>query len=212
MPIQCLGLEPSFGFGDRIGLATPGHVRAIREFGSGIAPIFPQQSIREMVRTGRSPDGVMSDALEGMSSAGWTGYAGADADHLKTREDVDRTAAAGFTFFTIDPSDAVDAQADGYDQQTLESSFDAVRGEIDWIDRYMGRQLVLETGTEIRFEPDVVMRAAVKYGRALNSGIALADHIRDVQEGAGRDYEIELSVDETEQPTSLAEHIIIAEQ
>ena len=29
-------------------------------------------------------------------------------------------------------------------------------------------------------------------------------------EGAGRDYEIELSVDETEQPTTLAEHYIIA--
>src|SRR3954471_23072194 len=98
-----LGLEPSFGFGDRIGLATPGHVEAMRRSGAGIAPIFPQQSIREMARTGRSPATVMDDALNGMRQAGWDGPTGADADHLKTFEDVDATAAVGFTFFTIDP-------------------------------------------------------------------------------------------------------------
>ena len=56
------------------------------------------------------------------------------------------------------------------------------------------------------------MRAAVKYGRALNRGIELADYIRKVNEAGGRDYEIELSVDETDQPTTLAEHYIIADQ
>jgi hypothetical protein len=34
-----LGLSPSFGFGDRIGLATPGHVESMRRAGSGIEPI-----------------------------------------------------------------------------------------------------------------------------------------------------------------------------
>ena len=54
-PCQTLGTEPSFGFGDRIGLATPGHVLAMQRSGHGILPIFPQQSIREMARTNRSP-------------------------------------------------------------------------------------------------------------------------------------------------------------
>ncbi len=58
-----LGIEPSFGFGDRIGLATPGHVLAMQQAGRGILPIFPQQSIREMARTGRQPEGVMADAM-----------------------------------------------------------------------------------------------------------------------------------------------------
>src|SRR3954452_21992754 len=94
-----LGLEPSFGFGDRIGLATPGHVEALRRAGAGVAPVFPQQSIREMARTGRTPRQVMDDALGGMRRAGWDGRTGADADHLKTTHDVDATAAVGFTFF-----------------------------------------------------------------------------------------------------------------
>src|SRR3982751_243273 len=101
-PCVTLGLSPSFGFGDRIGLATPGHVEALRRAGAGIEPIFPQQSIREMARTGRTPRQVLDDALAGMRRAGWTGRTGADADHLKTTRDVDATAEAGFTFFTID--------------------------------------------------------------------------------------------------------------
>src|SRR5690606_13855967 len=105
-----LGLEASFGFGDRTGLATPGHVEALQRSGAPIRPIFPQQSIREMTRTARTPKDVMADAVWGMQHAGYDGPSGADADHLKTPQDVDRTAEAGFTFFTIDPSDHVDAR------------------------------------------------------------------------------------------------------
>ena len=111
-PCIALGLTPSFGFGDRIGLATPGHVAAMLKSGDGIAPIFPQQSIREMTRTNRTAQQVMDDALRGAREAGWTGPIGADADHLKTPADVDITAAVGFTFFTIDPSGDVDQRAD----------------------------------------------------------------------------------------------------
>src|SRR5690554_5040791 len=118
-----LGLAPSFGFGDRIGLATPGHVAAMQQFGAGIEPIFAQQSIREMARTGRTPEGVMADALTGMRAANWQGRSGADADHLKTTDDIDRTAAAGFTFFTLDPSGYVDAHADDYPEAALRDKF-----------------------------------------------------------------------------------------
>lgn len=207
-----LGLAPSFGFGDRIGLATPGHVEAMKRSGAGIEPIYPQQSIREMTRTSRNPEGVMRDAIEGMKAAGWTGKTGADADHLKTKEDVDITAAAGFTFFTIDPSDNVDEHADGYDETTLRDKFSSVREQIDWFDTYLGKEIALPTGTAVTLDEEACMRCAVKYGTAINHAMMLADHIRSVHETNGRDHEIELSVDETEQPTTLAEHYIIADQ
>ena len=66
-----LGLRTSAGLGDRLGLATPGHVRALRAVGGGIAPIFAQQSIREMTRTGRTPQQVMDDATWGVFAEGW---------------------------------------------------------------------------------------------------------------------------------------------
>lgn len=207
-----LGLAPSFGFGDRIGVATPGHVAAMKRCGAGIAPIFPQQSIREMARTSRTPQQVMDDAMRGAAAAGWTGPIGADADHLKTPEDVNVTAAVGFTFFTIDPSGNVDQQADNYDEATVRQRFANVAKDVRWFDDYKGRSVSLSTGTKIELDELACMRAAVKYGKAIEQTISLAKHIDDVHQKSGSDYEIELSVDETDQPTTLAEHYIIADQ
>lgn len=207
-----LGMAPSFGFGDRIGLATPGHVEAMKRSGGGIEAIFPQQSIREMTRTRRSPEEVMGDALNGAKAAGWTGKIGADADHLKTPEDVDITAQVGFTFFTIDPSDVVDQKADDYQEATLRDKFATAKETAPWYEGYLGKTVDLPTGTTIELTVEACMRAAVKYGAAIQRALALGEHIRRVNEAAGRDYEIELSVDETDQPTTLAEHFIIADQ
>ena len=209
---ETLGLAPSFGFGDRIGLATPGHVAAMKRSGNGIEPIFPQQSIREMTRTQRTAQQVMDDALQGAQAAGWDGRIGADADHLKTPADVDVTVDAGFTFFTIDPSDDVDQQADDYDEATLRDKFATVRDQTPWYEGYLGKSVSLPTGTAIELSEQACMRAAVKYGPAIQRALALGDHIKSVHEAKGADYEIELSVDETDQPTTLAEHYIIADQ
>lgn len=211
---QCttLGLTPSFGFGDRIGLATPGHVEAMKRSGNGIAAIYPQQSIREMTRTNRTAQQVMDDAMNGAAAAGWSAEIGADADHLKTNDDVDVTAAVGFTFFTIDPSDDVDQQADDYDEAALRDKFAAIRELAPWYDGYLGQKTELSTGTSVELSEEACMRAAVKYGAAIRKALDLGDYIRQVNESAGRDHEIELSVDETEQPTTLAEHFIIADQ
>jgi hypothetical protein len=207
-----LGMNPSVGFGDRLGLATPGHIEAMRRAGRGISPVFAQQSIREMTRTRRTPQAVMEDAARALAAAGWTGPFGADADHLKTPADVEATAAAAFTFFTIDPSDEVDPRADTYPEQALRDRFADVRESIDWFDQYLGKRVGLSTGTMIELDEEALMRAGVKYGRAIKRCIELAEHIHAVNEAAGRDYEIELSVDETEHPTSLAEHYVIADQ
>src|SRR5258706_10721320 len=94
-----LGLKKSFGFGDRLGLATPGQLSAARKY--DFAPIFAQQSIREMERTQRTPREVMDATKAALAKGGFSGDWGADADHLKAPEHVDRTAAVGFCFFTI---------------------------------------------------------------------------------------------------------------
>lgn len=207
-----LGLAPSFGFGDRIGLATPGHVEAMKRAGAGIEPIYAQQSIREMTRTDREPEEVIQDALQGMERGGWERASGADADHLKTTADVQRTAVAGFTFFTIDPSDHVDELSDGYDEPTLRAKFRECHHQIDWFDDYLGKEIALPTDAAVSLDEQACMRCAVKYGLALNHAIQLGDYIREIQQAAKRDYEIEISVDESEQPTTLAEHYIIADQ
>ena len=212
MKCETLGLAPSFGFGDRIGTATPGHVEAMNRAGKGIEAIYPQQSIREMTRTQRTAPEVMNDALAGAKAAGWTGRVGADADHLKTPDDVDITMAAGFTFFTIDPSDDVDQAADDYSESDIRQRFEQIRETAGWFSNYTGRTISLSTGTTVNLSEEACMRAAVKYGLAIARAQKMGQYIRQVHESAGKDHEIELSVDETEQPTTLAEHYIIADQ
>lgn len=211
-----LGTQASFGFGDRLGLATTGHASALAPYAKDIKPIFCQQSIREMERTDRSAAQVMDDALRGAFRAGWVGECGADADHLKTFEDVDLTAAEGFVFFTIDPSDHVDQQVDDNTAGQVEEKFqalldDKVESAGDFLTLYKGQSYTLETqegSTVATLEEMSLKRAAVKYGRALAHIHAMAQHIEKVM--GDRPWEIEVSVDETEQPTSVAEHLFIA--
>jgi hypothetical protein len=209
---QPLGLAPSFGFGDRLGLATPGHLDALRNYGGPILPIFAQQSIREMSRTGRKPSDVMSDAQRALAAASYTGIWSADADHLKTPEDVNSTASAGFVFFTIDPSDFVDPQADDYPPDAIAAKFEEIRDDANWADDYFNRTETLENGDTIVFDLLTVRRAAVKYARAIAHAVKMGAHIDRVMGRRDGRYEIELSVDETPQPTTPAEHYIIAEQ
>jgi hypothetical protein len=213
-----LGLQTSVGMGDRLGLATPGHVRALRRVmgqpgAKAVAPIFAQQSIREMSRTGRTPEEVLDDATWGAFQAGWHEGLGADADHLKTVADVDRCVAAGFTLFTIDPGDHVEASADVLDEAALRARyaalpwFDLESSPGGLLDRYMGKRLDLDN-LRITLDEEALMRAAVKYGRAVAQVAAMYRHLTTVRPPEG--FELEVSVDETQSPTSHAEHLYVA--
>ena len=207
-----LGLKRSFGFGDRLGLATPGHLASARKV--DFAPIFAQQSIREMQRTDRTPEEVMAAARSALAAEGYTQPWGADADHLKTPEDVRRTAAAGFCFFTIDPSAHVNNDADRMGPAELKAAVDAMVADktfdsAGWEGEYLSRAYEVEDGEPpLRFLSHPLRRAAVKYGRAVAHSAAIARHIAEAS--AGRLYEIEVSVDETDSPTSPLEHLFFA--
>jgi hypothetical protein len=210
---QVLGLATSAGFGDRLGLATPGHVRALRATGGAVRPIFAQQSIRENTRTGRSPRIVIDDAMWGAFEAGWSEGYGADADHLKTPADVESCASAGFTFFTIDPGEHVDGRADTATPAVLQAAANTLPwAELEtdmpsMLTRFAGLAVDLD-GTRITLDEGQVRRAAVKYGRAIAHIVRM---FRCVEAATrGRAFELEVSVDETDTPTSHGEHIVIA--
>jgi hypothetical protein len=210
---RLLGARTSAGFGDRLGLATPGHVRALRAAGGGLAPIFAQQSIREMERTGRCPQEVLDDATWGVFAEGWQDGFGADADHLKTAEDIDACVAAGYSFFTFDPGEYVDDGAEASGASVLRAALE----DLPWRDledlptdlkrRYLDRAFEAD-GYEIRFDDLSLARAAVKYGAAVAHVARLYRHLKAAM--GERDFEVEVSVDETESPTTHAQHIYIA--
>ena len=199
-----LGIRTSIGMGDRLGLATPGHARAVQ--GSGIAPVFAQQSVRENARTGRTPRQVIDDATWGVFQAGWKNPWGADADHLKRAEDLPAFLEAGYTFFTIDPGEYVQEIAPDESVDALRARLNpAVLSELRAA--YRGHSYSLDS-LILTFDEAGLLRAAVKYGRAVDHAASL---YRQIERAFGnKPFDFELSVDETDSPTSPLEHLFIA--
>ena len=205
------GLRRSAGLGDRLGLATPGHVRALREH--HFAPIFAQQSVREMQRLGRTPEDVLEAACWGVFQEGWQQGFGADADHLKTQDDVDRSVTAEFTFYTIDSSDHVDDNADHDPATRLEAKIQSLPWDVleaspaDLEGLYLGKRFFLD-GYVLEIDKASLVRAAVKYGRAVAHTANLYRHLASRM--GTTPFELEISLDETDSPTTVLEHFFVA--
>jgi len=209
---QLLGLQKSAGCGDRLGLATPGHIRALRRVG-GFSPVLAQQSMRENARAGRTPQQVLDDAMWGVFQEGWREPWGADADHLKTLADVDLCVAAGYTFYTVDPGAHVDNEAETSPAVVLQDKLQALPWDEleDSVEsqrtRYLGRSFPLD-GFDLRLDEATLARAAAKYGRAVAHTVRMYRHLASLT----HHFELEMSVDETETPTSSEEHFFIASE
>lgn len=207
---KTLGLKKSAGCGDRLGLATAGHVRAIKQ--SSMMPILAQQSVRENTRTGRTPRQVIDEAMWGVFQEGWRDGYGADADHLKTTDDIDSFAEAGFTFFTIDSGDYVDGSADVVEISELKLKLESLPWpdlETSWKDTLQRFSKVIDLGeAKITITEEKLMRAAVKYGRVISNTAHMYRHLHKVMKGGA--FELEMSIDETDTETSVAEHLYIA--
>src|SRR5215218_9290704 len=207
------GLHTSAGFGDRLGLATPGHVRALKTVDAAINPVFAQQSIREMGRCLRTPRNVLDDATWGAFQAGWTKPVGGDADHLEQLDDIDDTVAAGFVFYTLDPKAEVDPEAEHGDPSAIQQKVEA----LDWAGlesdmptftkRYVGQRVDLEHEA-IELDEESVLRAMAKYGPSLGHAMAMYRRLMD----KGIDCEVEFAVDETDYPTKPAEHVVVVSE
>lgn len=209
-----IGLKNSFGFGDRIGLANAGHLRALGKL--KFVPVLAQQSIRELTRTGRSADAVMDAAVWAAFQEGYTKGFSADADHLKTTDDIDMLVKAGFIMFTFDPGEFVNNEADnlsteelkkvlaGYPWNELNDSLADAR------QRYMNNSVNINKKLIIRPAEIDLLKAYTKYGRSLAHVKKLHDHLKNKYP----DYqsEIEVSVDETQAVTAIFEHYFISKE
>ena len=214
---RAIGLSAALGAGDRVGLATPGHIRALRKF--RISPVLAQQSVREMARTARSPEEVLDDVSWAVFQEGYRDGFAADADHLKSEKDIEDTFNAGFTMYTIDPSDLVSDEVDVCDSATLEERFEKLpwdqlngAGE-ELLERYLRREFNIDAeggALQFDFSRKELLRAAVKYLPAIARVIKLKAHLDGLFDG--KPFDLEVSLDETRAPTSLLEHFFMASE
>ena len=200
----------SVGTGDRLGLATAGQARAFREQGQGTVPVLAQQSIREMDRLSREARSVIDDATFGCVEEGWDGGYGADCDHIKTTEGIDRGLAAGFVTFTLDPGDAVVDVTAGVTAEQLEAvPWEALGDDLASVRaRYVGTTLDLGE-RKIEITQDDIDTAVVKYGAAVAETVRLYQHLIS---SARHEVEVEIAVDETAWITTFVEHYVMARE
>jgi len=197
----------SFGFGDRLGNATPGHLCALATV-PHVFPVLAQQSVRENARTNRDFAEVMAAAVFGAFEAGYRGGFGADADHLKSVDDALSAADEGYTLFTCDPGDHVPA-LDGLESSEIVRRFRSRPDAEDIRSSFLGRLVEVEGLVPFRLTEEDVARAAVKYGDA----VQLAEKMyRALAVRCPNGFDFEMSVDETDSPTTPLEHVFVASE
>ena len=200
--------EVTFGVGDRLGVAGPGHLRVISRYRA--CPILAQQSVRELDLTGRDYEQVLDASTWAVFQEGYERPWGADGDHLKSEEWVRTALDIGFTMITADVSDYIRkeyaAKSDGEVGEAYRQLEGSYRRRIE--DTYLSMKVDLDTGETIRFSREVLVRTALIYGRAMEHAWRL--YRAGVEEKGEGAFDFELSVDETETPTTPEAHVFVA--
>jgi len=207
-PVVHKGKKVTIGLGDRLGLASPGHIRTISDL--DVFPVLAQQSIRELNLTGRTYDDVISAAAWAVFQQGYKKGYGADGDHLKTAEEVRVALDAGMTMITLDCSDHIDNDAANENVLTLAVKYSKLPAESrkNWEKKYSNREIKLD-GFKYRITDKDIVRTACVYGNAINHTV---DIYNNIIAKCGRSVDFEMSIDETLTSTTPFSHYFVASE
>ncbi len=205
-PVSLRDRKTTIGCGDRLGLASAGHIAAIKQYQA--TPVLAQQSMRELDMTGRTYRQVVDDAVFLVYQAGYRDGYGADGDHLKKIKDIDVALAAGMPMITLDLSEVMLAAAGGWPQAQVDEAFAKFNADTrkQLLDSYAGKKIRLGE-SEIEMDADTVRRCAVMYLQALDFAKEVHEHLKAKR---GDQFDLEISIDETTSPTLPAHHYFIA--
>ncbi|HEX3046227.1 MAG TPA: tagaturonate epimerase family protein [Bacillota bacterium] len=196
----------TMGFGDRLGLASPGQIRLIRD--TKVKPVLAQQSMRELNLTGRTYPGVLADVVWAVFQEDYQNGYGADGDHLKTMDDIQMALGVGMTMITLDCSDYIHnlkneelsqidklyAELPSEKRQALET-------------RFLGKSIQVGALT-LAFSTESLRLNGVIYQKAIDYAIKV---FQELIKPAGR-VDFEVSIDETLTPTDPLSHFFVALQ
>jgi hypothetical protein len=204
-PISLRDQKTTIGCGDRLGLATPGHIRAARRF--AVSPVLAQQSIRELTLTGRTYENVVDDVTFLVLQEGFTTGYGADGDHLKTLDDINVAVDAGMAMITLDLTEKMNAAAEKWSQAEVEAAFAKLPANV--------QERIVGTYADRTFDVagETITIAALEAKRCAVMYLAAMDFSKEVYEllrtRRGDAFDLEISIDETEAPTLPAHHLFI---
>lgn len=197
---------PTFGSGDRLGLASPGHIRAILK--SSAKPILAQQSKRELELTQRNFDSMLDDVCFAVFQEGYKGGFGADGDHLKQESDILEALNCGYSMITIDCSERIGKGIDVLSAAEAEKRYldfsPNIRKSLE--NKYLNRTFCIGE-LNIQFSKEELIRNVLIYYEAIDFVIKVYHKYIST---AGREIDFEISIDETESTTTEYGHIFVA--
>ncbi|MEW9699651.1 tagaturonate epimerase family protein [Paenibacillus sp. SI8] len=198
----------TMGLGDRLGIASPGHIQTIR--GKDIRPVLAQQSIRELALTGRTYEDVLDAAAYAVFQEGYRDGYGADGDHLKKEEDIEYALRLGFTMLTLDCSENIDNTIEGLSETEIAVKYEQLPASLR--DSYEERYLQATPnvpGASLTFTRQSLMKDVLIYAAAIDFMEAIFRRYITTLERA---VDFEISIDETATPTSPEAHFLVANE
>ncbi|MFA7567007.1 MAG: tagaturonate epimerase family protein [Alkalispirochaeta sp.] len=208
-PVSLRERKTTVGMGDRLGIATAGHIRAARQF--DISPVLAQQSVRENDFIGRTFDEVVANATWGVFQEGYRNGYGADGDHLKTIPSIDVALAASMPMITLDLTEVMRPEVADWTEPEVEDAFQELdatfRSRV--LSEYVDQTYTLDTDVDITFSALEAKRCAVMYGPAISFSREVNNHL---DTATGGSYDLEISIDETTTPTVPSHHLFIARE
>lgn len=188
----------SIGVGDRFGHQGAAQLAAVQkavDLGVYVTPVW-NKSFREHQIIGTTPQDQRQAADQAVIEFDWQDPYYVDADHINLNN-VD-----GFLehcdFFTIDVADVIGRQAD---RERLDK---VIRRQ----SRLSGPLVLVADRPAIDISRDVIEQTALKYVHAIDTAGRIYQYIRDRKSGS---FEVEISMDETDQPQTPAELLLILE-
>jgi hypothetical protein len=197
-PVRGLKNSCSFGLGDRLGIATPGHIKVFEKL--DVFPVFAQQSIRELNLTGRTYEDVLDAATFAVFREGYRKGFGADGENLKTAEDVEYALSLAFSMITLDCSDYIKNDITAANAPSLPEKYR---------DKYLNKQFDIGEGAALSFSEEELKQCAAIYLDAIN--FAKGIYERFLLSGK-YDADFEISIDETASVTTPLQHFFVARE
>ncbi len=201
-PESVLTRERTIGLGDRLGIATPGHIRTLEKYDA--SPIFAQQSIRELTLTNRTFEDVLDCASWAVFREDFTRGFGADGDHLKTEKEVEYAISCGYTMITLDCSEHIRGDAAAMTDEQVAAEY---RGDPALEALYMNREFDAD-GERIFIGENAFRRMSLIYNEAIDFAVSIYKKFFTGE----KTLDFEISIDETATPTDPEQHFYVASE
>ena len=207
IPVSLKGKDATIGTGDRLGLANPAHIRAVRDY--DIFPVLAQQSIRELNFTQRTYNDVVNAAIFAVFQEGYEDGYGFDGDHLKKIDEITMALECGATMITLDLSEVMNAKAADWSDEQLQEVYQTIPAdELSRLEStYLNTSFSLKDGSTLSFDKTELHRCCVMYLEAIKFAKEVYDLL--VSKRGEGNFDFEMSIDETEAPTVPQHHLFI---